>query len=69
MSTSRVLYIAKVVNLAQLIHELDSLSKDDLEGVPDSSVHVFGANGEALRIRLIVDTLTDGSEVYNVSIE
>jgi hypothetical protein len=34
-----------------------------------STVLTFGREGGPLRIRLIKDTLTDGSNVYNLNIE
>jgi len=37
--------------------------------VPDFAVNVFGREGEPIRLRLIKDTLTDGSEVYNINPE
>lgn len=38
-------------------------------GVNPAEVHTFGNKGKPLRIEVIMDTLTDGSKVYNISIE
>jgi hypothetical protein len=69
MSDSKVLRTFTITNLAELISILRNLSANDLHTVPDFAVNVFGKEGEPIRLRLIKDTLTDGSEVYNINLE
>lgn len=66
MSTSKVLATKHVSNLAELLSELHKLS---VPGSPDDCIYVFGKAGENVRIRLIEDTLTDGSKVLNINLE
>jgi len=69
MSTSKVLGSRTVSSLAELLSLLRRWSEDDLHQIPNTYVNVFGRNGDPVRARLIVDTLTDGSEVYNINLE
>ena len=67
MSESKVLETRLAHNARQLQSVLDNLyNENDIS--PDDII-TFGAKGESLRIRLIEDTLTDGSKVYNINIE
>jgi hypothetical protein len=67
MTSSKVLDRTVVTNARELQHTLDTLfNTHDIS--PDEIV-VFGSNGEPLLVRLIEDTLTDGSKVYNINIE
>ena len=69
ISDSKVLCTFKITNLEELVSVLRNLSANDLHTVPDFAVNVFGREGEPIRLRLIKDTLTDGSEVYNINLE
>lgn len=69
MSKSKVIAIAKVGNLTSLIDVLQLWSRDLLHTVSNDNVFVFGRAGEPVTVRVILDTLTDGSEVYNLNIE
>jgi len=70
MSESNVIKIHdEISTLAQLRKALDTLSKNDLVQINDNDVFTFGRTGKPLRIRLIVDKLSDKSEVYNIDIE
>ncbi len=66
---SRTLATTSVSNLADLAKMLQHFNNGVLHTVGNEYVHVFGRDGEPLRLRVIVDTLTDGSEVYNINIE
>lgn len=55
----------RVNNLAELIAELQILSNSILHTVNNSDVTV---NDGAVTLKLEVQKLTDGSEVYNISI-
>lgn len=74
MSTSRVLYIADdIKNVAELKAAISLALVETRIAFFDqkdaSEVITFGRNGAPLRIRMIEDTLTDGSKVYNLNIE
>jgi hypothetical protein len=70
MNESEVVKIyAEVSTLAQLRAVLERLSHDDLHQVSDDCVITFGRSGAPLSVRLIVDKLSDKSEVYNINIE
>jgi hypothetical protein len=80
MTSSKVLSTRTCENLMVLNAELKRLSNNSpvhggclitrpLHTINDEDVIVFGSDGEPLRVRLIEDTLTDGSKVYNINIE
>jgi hypothetical protein len=69
MTTSVVLKIEHVANLSELISVLHRISANDLHQVDNDNVNVFGRTGEPVRVRLIEDTLTDGSVVLNINLE
>jgi hypothetical protein len=65
MTSSKVLSSRTVEDARTLLRVLDEMT--DIT-VPED-ITVFGSDGEPLRVRLIEDTLTDGSKVYNLNIE
>ncbi len=69
MSESETIAMATVANLTSLNDVLQAWSRNLLHDVSDDNVFVFGHTGNPLRLRVIIDTLTDGSEVYNINIE
>lgn len=66
-SNSEVLTVDRVHNAADLSATL--LRIIAYIGLNPAEINVFGRTGEGLRIRVIQDTLTDGSKVYNINIE
>lgn len=64
---SAVLTVAKVHNVAQLVETLEYIQH--ILSVDPETILTFNGEGVPLRVRLIVDTLTDGSKVYNINIE
>ena len=66
---STVLATRLAYDFTQLRNVLERLSQNELCEVDNRDVTVFGAEGKALTVRLIEDTLTDGSVVYNINIE
>ena len=71
--TTRTLYAVHVRNVAELKAAIDMAMVETRMGFGDQissdEVITFGLNGGPLRLRLIEDTLTDGSKVYNLNIE
>ena len=67
MSNSEVLTVDRVNNAADLLATLQRILA--YVGVDSTEIVTFGAKGEGLRVRVIQDTLTDGSKVYNINIE
>jgi hypothetical protein len=65
MSTSKVLRRETEGSACGLMSVLDAMT----DIVDINLIKVFGSKGEPLRIRLIEDTLTDGSKTYNINIE
>jgi hypothetical protein len=65
MTSSKVLKTSIVTDAGQLLRTLDHFT----DFISAECINVFGAKGEPLRVRLIEDTLTDGSKVYNLNIE
>jgi hypothetical protein len=67
------LYAVHVRNVAELKAAIDMAMVETRMGFGDQissdEVITFGLNGGPLRLRLIEDTLTDGSKVYNLNIE
>jgi hypothetical protein len=61
-----VIASVKVNNLAELIAELQILSNSVLHTVNNNDVTI---DDGAVVLRLEVQTLTDGSEVYNLAIQ
>jgi hypothetical protein len=66
LSTVTVLDSTRCKNLAELYRALRRVSTDALHQIPDAYVTI---NDGAVTVRLEVQKLTDGSEVYNVNIE
>ena len=70
MSDSEVVAVSVDVHtLADLLDKLKHYSNHELHTVDNDHVYVFGHDGCALHLRVIVDKLTDGSVVYNINIE
>jgi hypothetical protein len=71
--TTRTLYAVHVRTVAELKAAIDMAMVETRMGFGDQinsdEVLTFGVNGGPLRLRLIEDTLTDGSKVYNLNIE
>jgi hypothetical protein len=71
--TTRTLYAVHVRSVAELKAAIDMAMVETRMGFGDQidsdEVITFGVNGGPLRLRLIEDTLTDGSKVYNLNIE
>jgi hypothetical protein len=67
MSKSEVLRIVR--NIATLTDLKSALQQAFIRGVHDSDVVLFNKQGEPLTLRVIEDTLTDGSKVINYAIE
>lgn len=67
---SEVLDTTRNVNdLAQLVRVLAAYSRNQLHTFDDSAVQVFNKSREPLRVKLVEDTLTDGSTVLNIIID
>ena len=69
MSGTKVIAVAEVSNFADLLDKLKHYSNHELHQIHNADVQVFGHDGYALHLRVIVDKLTDGSVVYNINIE
>ena len=68
MSKSEVLQtITGVSNVEQLALALNRITSGT--GIHRTEVQVWNDNGEPLKLRLIEDTLTDGSKVLNIHIK
>jgi hypothetical protein len=65
MSKSKVLREETEGSARELLRVLDAMT----DVVDINLINVFGREGKPLRIRLIEDTLTDGSKTYNINIE
>lgn len=66
---SKVVFTKTVSNLEDLREVLNALSTGPLHQVTNDCVYVINRRGAPLTVRLIVDKLSDTSEVYNVNIE
>ncbi len=66
---SEVLATKWARNVHELRNALDAMIGGHNSQYDTETVYTFGKYGENLRIRLIEDTLTDGSKVLNINIE